>query len=220
MTLQALNFNFTGFIGRNDLISYKYLFVSQSSALKDKPLCEFLTNLDQAEYRLVSAENQELVAAEDQQPIEDDSGSWDKRVIAVHLSAVAYLGITILFHEKLGLAGVNYQLLKETFHAAGIVACFISFCMFVGWAYAPMHRSFERDRQVHDLMDKWEKKVHQINESRKTRLEEKFNAVRDEYRKLKDASSSLTEKSPQQIQLRQAKRFLKDRVEYIRPLRS
>jgi hypothetical protein len=193
MAVQALNF--TGFVERKDLFSYTNLFVSQAPELKGKPLCEFLTNLDQAEYPLVAAENQQL--------IEDNSGSWDKRVIAVNLLAIAYLGITILFYEKLGLLAVN-NLYKETFHVVGVVACLISFCVFVKSMYAPMYR-----------MDEWKNKVHQINESRKQRFKEKLNAVRSEYRKLKDASSSLIQKSPQQIELREAKRFLKDRLTHM-----
>jgi hypothetical protein len=193
MTVQVVQaLNFTGFQERNDLISYKNLFASQAPELTGKPLGEYLTKLDQAEYLLVSAENQELT--------QDVSGSWDKRVIAVPLLAAAYLVITILFHEKLGLLLVN-NLYKETFHVAGFVAFFISLCMFVGCAYAPMYRQIAR-----------ENKVHQINESRKDRLAAKLIAVRAEYRKLKDASSSLATKSPQQIELRDAKSFLKDRI--------
>ena len=195
MAAQVLNF--TGFIERNDLISYKNLFISQAPELTGKPLCEYLTNLDQAEYRLVSAENQELT--------QDVSSSWDKRVIAVSLLAAIYLGITILFHEKLGLLAVN-NLYKETFHVVGVVACVISF--WILWD-APMYRRMAL-----------EKKFHLINESRKQRLEEKFKAVRAEYRKLKDASSSLATKSPQQIELRDAKRFLQDRVVSIGTIKS
>ncbi len=176
------------------------MFVSEIPELKGKPLCEYLTNLDQTEYRLVSAENQELT--------QDVSVFWDKRLIVVPLLTAIYLGITILFHEKLGLLAVN-NLYKETFHVAGVVACAISLLVFVGQAYAPMYH-----------MDGREYKVLEINERRKQRLEEKFKAVRAEYRKLKDASSSLAQKTPQQIELLHAKRALKDRVEFIRTIRS
>jgi len=203
MAVQALNLNFAGFIENRDLISYKNLFVSQAPELQGKPLCEYLTKLDKEEYKLASSENQEL-----KELSPDISDSWDNRVIAVSLllSAV-YLGITILFHEKLGLLAIN-NLYKLTFHVVGVVALIISSWM-TKLGYAPMHRQFAL-----------EEKVHQIDERRKQRLEEKFKAVRAEYRKLKDDPSSLTQKSLQQIELRDAKRFLQDQIGSIRTIQS
>lgn len=203
MAVQALNFDFTGFIENPNLISYKNLFVSQAPALQGKPLSEYLTKLDKEEYKLASSENQEL-----KELSPDISDSWDNRVIAVSLLlSTVYLGITILFHEKLGLLAIN-NLYKLTFHVVGVVALIISSWM-TKLGYAPMHRQFAL-----------EEKVHQIDERRKQRLEEKFKAVRAEYRKLKDDPSSLTQKSLQQIELRDAKRFLQDQIGSIRTIQS
>ncbi|HEX4840327.1 MAG TPA: hypothetical protein VFU89_07805 [Rhabdochlamydiaceae bacterium] len=201
MAVQALNFNFTGLIEKPDLISCKNLFVSQAPALQGKPLCEYLTKLDEEEYRLVSAENQELTP--------EVSDSWDNRVVSVVLLFFVVYGITMLFYEKLGLPDITIHTpYKVAFYVVGVVAFIISSCI-TQFGYAPMHRQFAL-----------EEKVHQIDESRKQRLKEKFKAVRAEYRKLKEAPSSLAQKTPQQIELRDAKRFLQDQIESIHTIQS
>jgi|GEM_PF-1652203 len=200
MAVQALNFNFTGFIEKPDLISYKNLFVSQASELKGKPLCEYLTKLDEEEYKLVSSENQEL-----KELTPDIFDFWEKRVTSVLLLSCAAYAITILFFEKLRIPAFD-NLYKVAFHVVGVVSLII-----LSWitklGYAPMYRQ-----------DALEGKVRQIDGRRKQRLEEKFKAVRTEYRKLKDDPSSLASKISQQTELRDAKRFLQDQIKPIRTI--
>jgi hypothetical protein len=59
MAAVALNFN--GFVTANSLLSYRELFASESALLKDKPLSQYLTEMDQQEYEIVKLENAELM---------------------------------------------------------------------------------------------------------------------------------------------------------------
>ncbi len=60
MAVRALNFN--GFVEKNSLFSYRELFASESTLLKGKPLCQYLTEMDQQEYEIVKLENAEFNA--------------------------------------------------------------------------------------------------------------------------------------------------------------
>jgi hypothetical protein len=189
MSSQALGLNFQGFPEKKTLFPYQNLFVSQSPNLKDKPLCEFLAKMDQEEYGIVLTENQKL--------LEDTTSQWDKKRTAIVLGAMAYLGITALFHEKLGLGIINNPF-KKIFHIAGIFACLASMYLWAESAYGPMYRIENEERTIKGL-----------NKAREARIHQKFTATQDEYRKLKAASSTSTQKSPEELQLREAKRHFK-----------
>ncbi len=53
----GVSLNFQGFVERENLFSYKNLFVSECPQLKDQHLCEFLKKLDQEEYAVIQLEN-------------------------------------------------------------------------------------------------------------------------------------------------------------------
>lgn len=185
----ALALNFDGFIEAKGLFPYKNLFVSQSPALKNQTLCEFLTKIDQAEYDLIASENREITV------IELGSAKWLNGIIVIDLFAVAYVGMTYLFGEKLHLAEMDNPF-KKVFHIAGIFACVIA----LATIYWPMHAGNNR-----------ESKMSALSQKRLDRLQGKFEKIRAEYRNLKDAKSS----SDDLPQLREAKRFFQSQLEKL-----
>ncbi len=76
MAIPALNF--TGFVEKKGLFSYRELFASEASLLKGKPLCQYLTDMDLQEYEAVKLENAEF-------------GKWDE----IALSTIAITGLAI-----------------------------------------------------------------------------------------------------------------------------
>lgn len=189
MALQALNFDFKGFIEAEGLFPYRNLFASQSPALVGKPLCELLSKMDKAEYDLLVLENREITL------LQEDSDQWFNRLIVIDLVALAYVGITYLFGEKLRLIEIDNPF-KKVFHIAGIFA----FVICLATVYAPMYAGDDRRYKMSTLSQK-----------RTDRLQEKFDRIRAEHRALKEANST----SPERTQLRDAKRFFQSQLEKI-----
>jgi gas vesicle protein len=187
MALPVASFNFQGFIEADKLFSYKNLFASQSSALKDKDLCQFLSQMDQTEYDLIVLENREITV------LEESSEKWFKRTVVVDLLAFTYVGFTFLFGEKLRLGEIN-NLYKKVFHIGGLIPC----AMALGAIYAPMYAADNR-----------ESKMSALSKKRTERLQEKFERIQTAYQKLKDANVDSNERT----QMRDAKRFFKDQLE-------
>lgn len=87
MALLALNFN--GFVEKNNLLSYRELFASESTLLKGKALCEDLIEMDQQEYESVQLENAELNAVDQT----DSSGTVVMGLLA--LTVIGFVGLAI-----------------------------------------------------------------------------------------------------------------------------
>ena len=156
MAVAALNFN--GFVEKNNLISYRELFASESALLKGKPLCQYLTDMDQHEYESVKLENAEL----------STFGQTRLQTVGIELfalSAIIFIGTCIIeacFSDKIKVS--------DGLIAAGIISGTAVPCIVVGREEQLLQDKINkiydnRLLRVQDKVQKLEGRIAIINES-------------------------------------------------------
>jgi hypothetical protein len=88
-------FDFNGFVEGKLCMSYKNLFSSEAPLLKGKNLCQFLDQMDQEEYQIITQENIALMAEQETHRIETENTQFYWRIgkyALIGLGIVTFLG--------------------------------------------------------------------------------------------------------------------------------